>query len=302
MDNKPLVSVLMTAYNREKYIAQAIESVLNSTYKNWELIIVDDRSTDKTVEIARKYEKLDNRIKVYINEKNLGDYPNRNKAASYARGKYLKYVDADDMIYPYGLEQLVFYMEQFPDAGYGLCSLPQDRQRIYPFALSPREAYRRHYIEDKWIFHKAPLSSIIKRSVFEEIGGFSGKPYLGDMELWLKLSQKYPVVLMPHGIVWYRIHGDQQNMQNKTRPEVPFSYYVLEYETLNSDQCPLTTEEKQFAIKKILRRQARNILFYLRRGKVSVARKLLKMSNLSAFNLIPNALGRLQNPNFTDII
>ena len=302
MDNTPLVSVLMTAYNREKYIADAIESVLNSTYKNWELIIVDDRSTDKTVEIAQKYAQQDSRIRVYVNDKNLGDYPNRNRAASYARGKYLKYVDADDMIYPYGLEQLVYYMEQFPDAGYGLCSLPQDRERIYPFALSPREAYRRHYIEDKWIFHKAPLSSIIRRTAFEAVGGFSGKPYLGDMELWLKLSQEYPVVLMPHGIVWYRIHHDQQNTQNKTRPEVPFSYYVLEYEMVSSDECPLSPEEKEFVKRKILRRQARNILFYLRRGKFTVARKLLRMSNLNALNLLPGALGRLQTPSFTDII
>ena len=299
---QPLVSVLMTAYNREKYIADAIESVLHSTYKNWELIIVDDRSSDKTVEIAQKYAKKDSRIRVYVNEQNLGDYPNRNKAASYANGKYLKYVDADDMIYPYGMEQLVYYMEQFPEAGYGLCSLPQDRERMYPFALSPEQAYRRHYIEDKWIFHKAPLSSIIKRSAFEDVGGFSGKPYLGDMELWLKLSQKYPVVLMPHGIVWYRIHGEQQNTQNKTRPEVPFSYYVLEYKLISSDECPLSHEEKEFVKRKILRRQARNILYYLRRGKLTIAKKLLQMSNLNALTLLPRALGRLTNPSFTDII
>ncbi|MBN2662839.1 MAG: glycosyltransferase family 2 protein, partial [Bacteroidales bacterium] len=101
MQNNPFVSVLMTAYNREKYIAEAIESVIASTYQNWELIIVDDGSKDKTVEIAKQYEAKDPRIKVYINEKNLGDYPNRNKAASYAKGKYLKFVDADDLIYPF---------------------------------------------------------------------------------------------------------------------------------------------------------------------------------------------------------
>src|SRR4051812_47750099 len=92
----PLVSVLMTSYNREKYIAQAIESVIASTYSNLELIIVDDCSKDSTVSIARSYAENDKRVKVYVNEKNLGDYPNRNKAASYATGKYLKYVDADD--------------------------------------------------------------------------------------------------------------------------------------------------------------------------------------------------------------
>ena len=127
MSDTPLVSVLMTSYNREKYIGEAIESVLNSSYRHFELIIVDDGSKDRTMEIARQYAEKDQRVKVYRNERNLGDYPNRNKAASYATGKYLKYVDADDLIYPWGLELLVQMMEKFPNAGWGLCSLEQDK-------------------------------------------------------------------------------------------------------------------------------------------------------------------------------
>src|SRR5579862_3435759 len=116
----PLVSVLMTAYNREKYIAEAIESVLASMYKNFELIIVDDCSKDKTVDIARSYELKDSRIHVYVNEENLGDYPNRNRAASYAKGKYIKYVDSDDFLYPFGLWIMVSRMEAHPTAVVGL--------------------------------------------------------------------------------------------------------------------------------------------------------------------------------------
>src|SRR5450631_1699837 len=113
---KPFVSVLMTAYNREKYIAEAIESVLASTYTNFEFIIVDDGSVDTTVEIARSFELKDSRVKLYINEKNLGDYPNRNKAASYAKGKYLKYLDSDDMIFKDSLLKMVNAIEKYPDA------------------------------------------------------------------------------------------------------------------------------------------------------------------------------------------
>ena len=76
----PLVSILMTCYNREKYIGEAIESVLASSYTNLELIIVDDHSSDNTVGIARAYAAKDSRVNVYVNELNLGDYPNRNKA------------------------------------------------------------------------------------------------------------------------------------------------------------------------------------------------------------------------------
>lgn len=209
MKESPLVSVLMTAYNREKYIAEAIESVLSSTYTNFELIIVDDQSKDKTVEIARYYEAKDSRVKVYINEKNLGDYPNRNRAASYAKGKYLKYVDADDIIYPFGLEQLVYYMEQFPNAGYGLCSLKPNLKKRFPLLLSSSDAYNYHYL-GSGLFHKAPLSAIINKQAFDSVKGFVEERMVGDFEMWHKLSLKYSVVLMPHGIVWYRSHDSQE--------------------------------------------------------------------------------------------
>ena len=79
------VSILTTVYNRDKYLAACIDSVLASSYQDWELIIVDDVSSDGSVSIALAYEQKDARIKVYVNDKNLGDYPNRNKAASYAK-------------------------------------------------------------------------------------------------------------------------------------------------------------------------------------------------------------------------
>lgn len=115
----PVVSVLMTVYNRERYLAAAIESVLNQTFRDFELIVVDDASTDRSVVIARQFEQ-DSRVQVYVNDQNLGDYPNRNKAASYARGKYLKYVDADDLIYPHCLGLMVEGMDAFPEAALGI--------------------------------------------------------------------------------------------------------------------------------------------------------------------------------------
>src|SRR5665213_2881754 len=117
VDDQPLVSVLMTSYNREKYIAEAIESVLASTYTNFELIIVDDSSTDNTVEIAKSYGRKDSRIKVFVNEKNLAQFGNRNKAASYSRGYFLKYFDSDDVMYPDCLEVMVSAMATYPEAG-----------------------------------------------------------------------------------------------------------------------------------------------------------------------------------------
>ncbi len=178
---EPVVSVLIAAYNREKYIGMAIKSILASSYTDFELIVVDDNSKDRTLEIVQSYAVKDARVKVYVNETNLGDYPNRNQAAKYATGKYLKYVDDDDYIYPWGLQLMVGMMEQFPEAGWGLCSLIQYFKMPFPFMLNPKETYQYNYF-GPGLFHKAPLSSIIKREIFEAVGGFATTRVTGDFE------------------------------------------------------------------------------------------------------------------------
>lgn len=288
---QPLLSVLMTSYNREKYIAEAIKSVIASSYKNWELIIVDDQSKDKTVEIANSYAKKDDRIHVHINEINLGDYPNRNRAASYAKGKYLKYIDADDMIYPYGLEQLVYYMEQFPEAGYGLCSLEQDKTQIYPFQLEPAFAYSRHYFQTQ-LFHKAPLSAIINKDAFTSVGGFTGKRMLGDFEMWHLLSQKFPVVLMPQGIVWYREHEEQEMSLHRADPIEPFKYLLISIDLLNALLCPLNGAQQQMAIRLQRKKMARSILSAAKHHSIKKAIMMKKMANFSFFSILKKVFFR----------
>src|SRR3977135_506019 len=95
----PLVSVLLTVYNREPYLAASIESALAQTWGAFEIIIVEDRSTDGSVEIARRYERLDRRIRIVVNERNYGQFANRNHAASLASTPYLKFHDSDDVMY-----------------------------------------------------------------------------------------------------------------------------------------------------------------------------------------------------------
>ena len=229
----------MTCYNREKYIAEAIESVLVSTYTNFELIIVDDVSTDETVKIAKECASKDERIRVYVNEKNLGDYPNRNKAASFAKGKYLKYVDSDDYIYPDGLEIIVRSMEQFPEAGFGLCDLTPDSEKPFPFMLQPKEAYEYHFF-GPGLFHKGPLGAIFLKSAFDKIGGFRGDRMISDIDMWHRMALRFPVVLMPYGIIWQRKH-DTQELNDA-------HHYIVEgakikWKYLLDPACPLVNEQ-----------------------------------------------------------
>jgi glycosyltransferase involved in cell wall biosynthesis len=269
--SNPEISVLMTTYNREDYLSVAIESVLSSTFKDFELIIVDDGSKDQTVSIAKGYAMKDDRVKVFVNEKNLGDYPNRNKAASHAKGKYLKYVDADDMIYPWSLDILYKSMEAFPEAGWGLCSLDQDNDKPYPFCLRPHEIFEYHNFKSS-LFHKAPLSSIIKKEVFELVGGFSGKRQMGDTEMWHILSLRYPVVLMPHGMVWYRIHDAQESVQirNELIVRLRYTISILHFYE-NEKNIPMSLESKQKVIGKLRKQLTMVIIRKLLRFQFNLA-------------------------------
>lgn len=268
MSHEVGISVLIAAYNCEKFIATAINSVLNSSFRDFELIIVDDNSKDRTPHIIRSFLPRDGRIKFYQNTSNLGDYPNRNKAASYAKGKYLKYVDCDDLIYPWGLEALWNCMEKFPNAGWGLCSLAQDKSRIFPFELSPAEAYRYHYLGPK-LFHKAPLSSIISRKLFEKAGGFETQRFTGDFELWHRLAVLSPVVLMPHGMVWYRFH-DQQESKN-VNTEAQNNYLKIERRYLTANETPLCQEELNEIHKAKIKQYQKSLAFALASRNFSLA-------------------------------
>lgn len=267
MSERPLVSVLMTCYNREKYIAEAIESVLASSYTNFELIVVDDVSVDKTVAIARSFEERDSRIKVYVNENNLGDYNNRNRAASYARGEYIKYLDSDDIIYPWGLEAMVSCMEQFPNAGYGLISYGLPSGTRFPLVFTPAQAYYAFFFKGSMII-TGPSGAIIRTNVFKEINGFSGKQFIGDTELWLNLSKKYDLVGMPLDLIWWRQHDEQQIREELRNSEIEITRFNLYKDSLNDDDCPLNTEYRATAIRNLKNLKARNLMKYLASGEV----------------------------------
>ena len=272
---EPLVSVLMTAYNREQYIAEAIESVLAQTFKNFELIVVDDGSKDRTLEIARNYAK-DPRVRIYVNEKNLGDYPNRNRAAELARGRYLKYLDADDLMCPYCLEFMPQQMERFPEAGMAVEGEKESKwPRPFPFVLSPAEAYREHFF-GRGVLHQGPTASIIRADVFREFGGFLPERHISDTELWLRLTRKYPLVICYGGLVWWREHSQQEHVRGILRGSVIARRYQLDVSALTAEDCPLGADERRAALRRIQRTHLRWIAGAVARGKLKTAWSLGK--------------------------
>jgi len=116
--NLPLVSFLIPVYNREKLISYTIESVLNQTYENIEIIVVDNKSTDKTFEILKEYGKRDKRIKVFQNEGNIGPVRNWRRCLDYATGEYVKILWSDDLIAPTFIEKTLPYLVDCEDVGF----------------------------------------------------------------------------------------------------------------------------------------------------------------------------------------
>lgn len=113
MENQPLVSIIMPCYNMERFIAYTIESVQRQTYPHWELLIVDDASTDGTVDIIQTYCAQDDKIQLTVKPKHCGIADSRNQCIKMAKGRYLAFLDSDDMWYPEKLDfQIRFMMER----------------------------------------------------------------------------------------------------------------------------------------------------------------------------------------------
>jgi len=267
----------MTAYNREKYIGQAIESVLVSNYANFELIITDDCSKDRTVEIARSYAEKDPRVKVFVNAQNLGDYPNRNRAAEHASGKYIKYLDSDDLLYYYGLDVMVTYMERFPEAGFGLSSNASIDTIPFPTCITPVEIYREHFSGFKH-FDRSPGSAIISLEAFRKVGGFSGKRMIGDYEFWFKIARYYSMVKLPFDLYWYRFSHGEQETGTAYASQYPAMREAVLREALVHPDNPLPADELEAVQKQIAEEARREMLL---RGLSKIKRAILGRSGRS---------------------
>jgi glycosyltransferase involved in cell wall biosynthesis len=263
MEN-PLVSVLMTAYNRERYIAEAIESVLSSTYKNFELVIVDDCSADETFEIAKKYEQKDTRVRVYRNKTNLGQFKNRNTAASFAKGEYIKYFDSDDVMNNNLLEITMQAMQSFPQASVGIeCRWPKIPAAKLPVLFSSREAYVNHFFKGNDFLHYGPSSSVIRKKLFGECNGYDEKVgILADTLLMLQLAAKSPVVGYKPDLFHWRRHDGQVTVEQDNYYEMFCQRHEINTIILNSE-IPFTPGEAEIVKQNLKNIFIRNIFKYI---------------------------------------
>lgn len=279
-----MVSILMTAYNREKFIAASIESILHQDFSDFEFIIVDDASQDATWDIIKDYSSRDNRILAYRNVLNQGDYPNRNIAANYATRKYIKYLDSDDILYPGALTHMVSVMESNPTIPLGLIGIGLGLGKFETAVLTPLEAFRKVYFSGK-IIGCGPSYSIIRKEEFHKFGGFSPNRHLSDLDLWLKILSSNSVCLFDESLVYWRKHDDQEFAIGEKTNFHLFNSYHIYLKGLQNETCPLSVEDRILAIRNLKNRYSRKILLNLLFGKISFSNELFKSTQLTISDL-----------------
>jgi len=219
----PLVSVVIPAYNAEKYLSVTLDSVVSQTFADWELIIVDDGSKDRTEELVAA-RLSDKRIK-YFYRANGGVSKARNFGMSQATGKYIAFLDADDVWEPIKLEKQVRMLDFDADAKacYSAFSLVDDN--LKPLGINRSERVS-NALEDLLLIGNVigtPSTVVVERKLFTKIGGFDSDLSLcADWEMWVRLATQTDFLLIDRPLIKYRVHDG--NMSNNV--------YLLETDTL----------------------------------------------------------------------
>lgn len=277
-----MISVLLTSYNRERYIAESIESVLAQTCRDFELIVTDNCSTDRSAAIAREYAKQDDRVHVIVNPTNLGQFQNRRVAAGLARGEYLKYHDSDDVMYRHCLAVMVEALDAEPRAGFALSGSRDWPGGKCPMLLTPRLAYEREFL-GSGLFHLGPASAMFRADVFRELGGFPMSGIASDYLFWLEACAKVNVLLVPGDLFYYRVHAGQEISSPTSALHYAQSADAA-WTMLNSSQCPLAAETREQAKRNFVYSQARGAFRHFRRRHFAASAAIVRHSSMSVID------------------
>ncbi|MEM6752985.1 MAG: glycosyltransferase [Cyanobacteria bacterium P01_C01_bin.38] len=183
-------TIVMPAYNAGAYLSQTIESVLNQTLTNFELIIIDDGSADETSDIAYQYSKIDNRVRV-LSQSNQGVSATRNKGISLSQSKYIAFIDADDKWFPENLKSHFENLEKNPHLGVSYAKV----EFLHPNGNHTGKIARGRLsnLEPQHFLYENPTMTVsnlvVRRQVFEEIGGFDcNMSYSEDMDFLFRVA------------------------------------------------------------------------------------------------------------------
>ncbi|NRS90157.1 glycosyltransferase involved in cell wall biosynthesis [Flavobacterium sp. 7E] len=255
--SKPLVSIVFTSYNHQEYLRQALDSLVNQSYPNIEIIIIDDCSTDGSQAILKEYEHYNN-INLKLQTKNSGSYVKAsNLGASFARGEYILFAQCDDFAEPNQIEILLKAFDDNPSVGvvFSRSNLVDEKGVTFADDFHGREKKFKKAVITKGFIQAEQMkeflsfscvipnlsAALIKRNLFEEINGLS-EQYLvvADWEFWLDLSEKTNFYYENKPLNNFRQHATTIRSSVKMKTQIVEIYkmfynHISKYE-LNQDQ------------------------------------------------------------------
>ena len=241
-----LVSIIMPMYNAGKFLSKSIESVLEQTYQNWELLLIDDGSKDDSIDIALAFMEKDSRIFLLKNEQNMGIAKTRNKGIEASKGQYIAFLDSDDYFLPSILDKAVqaFDSPEIDVVVFGLIKGNETKEiSLIPKEqiITDKEAIIRSLFVDKGIDFYA-WNKIYRNHLFDEVRFPEGKLYEDIVPTYevMKRAKAVNYLAMP-GIYYYQNHSsivhqkfNEKQYDNVTQREILLNKIVEEYPALSS--------------------------------------------------------------------
>jgi glycosyltransferase involved in cell wall biosynthesis len=244
---KTVVTVLMPVYNAEKYLREAIESILSQTLQNFEFLIIDDGSTDSSIEIIKSYS--DSRIKLVQNEQNFGITYSLNRGIDLASNELIARMDADDISHPTRLEKQYMYAQKYPEIALisaWIRRISSDGKFEKISGLDTYDIYYTLLFSPRGIYH--PVVMFRKGAVLDV--GLYSKKYAEDFNLWCKMIKKYRFHVIPEPLLDYRF--SETSLWRITKKEeyekAHFEQIVENVRGITNNHCQLTDYEANFLI------------------------------------------------------
>ncbi|MBI4430618.1 MAG: glycosyltransferase [Candidatus Omnitrophica bacterium] len=204
--SSPKVSIVLVTHNRPSYLQEAIESVASQTFEDWELLIFDNGSDDKTAMLVKSFVKEDNRIRYFFQD-NIGISAARARAISYVSGDYVAFLDDDDLYYPKKIESQVCFLDKNPKIGmvYSYVDMVDENKKfIRTWPDNPVKNFE-GLVADCVI---QPNSVLVRKKCFDTVGTFRiDLKGSDDYEMWLRISRFFTMDFLPEIVGQYRRHG-----------------------------------------------------------------------------------------------
>lgn len=249
----PKVSVIVLSYNHEKFITQTIESVLNQTFQDFEIIVVDDCSTDNSVAAIKKIH--DPRIKLFVHSKNQGCYATHNDAIGKASGEYTSLINSDDIWEKDKLAKQLAYFDKHSNIDVVLTkvtlidddgnTLQSNEPNIFDVKnRTSAEWLNRFFTTGNCLCHP---SSMFRKKVYDEVGLYQKNfGLLGDFDMWTRVCQKHEIHILDEHLIKFRLLQNGQNASSENIYNYSRNYF--EYQKVLNNFLQITNIERFMAI------------------------------------------------------